>query len=154
MMDIYRTVPESTSPAQMDRETLTTSDTTISSTQTLATTMLKYDMGVSSTQDVRTVRHIARTTVSSPQAAETDIYESDTTIVFKHVSNKEILNSYTTTNVIRYSFTGCIILVLIVVAFKSGIKRHQLKKHRKSLISRRFQKYSIHRDPYERVEHS
>ncbi|KII67269.1 hypothetical protein RF11_07691 [Thelohanellus kitauei] len=140
---------DSTFPEQENLETSTTSDTTTSSTQTLGTTIHKYDTNDTSTQDVSTIRPISHTTVTSLQAVKTEIHESDTTIVFKQVGKNEQLISHKTTNVIGYSFTGCIILVLVVIAFKRVIKQYKIQKHRESIINRRFQMYSIHFDPWE-----
>ncbi|KII67277.1 hypothetical protein RF11_07700 [Thelohanellus kitauei] len=88
---------------------------------------------------------------SSNQVLKTEIRKLDTFIAHKQVRNIEFYKSDVNTNVIYYSFAGCTIIVLVVFAFHSGIKRSELKKCRSSIIKKRIEKYSIDWDPYEIV---
>ncbi|KII67271.1 hypothetical protein RF11_07693 [Thelohanellus kitauei] len=116
-------------------EKLTTSNATSRYTLTLGTKVHKYNTNILSRPAVNPSMHKSQKMVSSPQAVKATILESDKTNKSKHVVNKEILKSYTNTNFVGYSFTGCIIFVLVVVAFKGAINRSKITKHRKRIYN-------------------
>ncbi|KII67266.1 hypothetical protein RF11_07688 [Thelohanellus kitauei] len=104
-------LPRSTPRARDQKKRLTALVTTTSSTPTVETSMSK-----------------SHKTISLTQFVKSEIKESETTIMFKQVSNKQIPKSDINSNVKSYSFIGCIIFVLVVMAFKSEIKRLKLNK--------------------------
>ncbi|KII67272.1 hypothetical protein RF11_07694 [Thelohanellus kitauei] len=130
-----------------------TSYPTILSTPYFGITVHEYNTTISSMPSVSLSTSKSHISSSSTQSEKAFILGSDITTLSKQVGNEEIRQSYTTTTLMGYSFTGCIILILVVVAFKSGMKGSKLYRWRKSIINPKLHTYSKHFDSFERIEY-